>query len=60
MKELFDESGTKLQLCPEDLDEKMNAAGAVRGGPGEEKQAAAYSEDAPQEGPYGQRVAPGN
>ncbi|MDQ4148504.1 MAG: hypothetical protein M3164_00675 [Actinomycetota bacterium] len=58
MKEFFDESGQKLELCAEDLDKRMNAAGVVEGGPGEEKQAAAYAEGAPQEGPYGERPSP--
>jgi hypothetical protein len=58
MKEFFDESGKKLELCAEDLDKKINEAGLVRGGPGEEKRAAAYDADAPQEGPYGDRLAP--
>lgn len=58
MKEFFAESGEKLELCAEDLDKRMNEAGSVRGGPGEEKQAAAYDVDAPQDGPYGERVAP--
>lgn len=58
MKEFFDEKGTRLELCAEDLDEKMNAAGAVRGGPGEEKEAAAYDESGPKNPPYGERVSP--
>lgn len=58
MKEFFSESGDKLELCVEDLDKRMNRTGLVRGGPGEEKQAAAYADQAPQEGPYGERAAP--
>ncbi|HVL51114.1 MAG TPA: hypothetical protein VM754_06410 [Actinomycetota bacterium] len=58
MKEFFDESGTRMELCAEDLDRKMNEAGKVRGGPGEEKRAAAYAEDGPKNPPYGERVAP--
>lgn len=59
MKEFFDEQGTRLELCAEDLDAKMNEAGAVRGGPGEKKEAAAYDESGPKNPPYGERVAPG-
>ena len=43
LKEAFvDEDGgrTKKNLCPECLDQVMNAAGEVRGVPGEEKRAA--------------------
>lgn len=58
MKEFFDESGNRLELCAEDLDRRMNEAGAVRGGPGEEKEAAAYAEDGPRDAPYGERVSP--
>jgi uncharacterized protein (DUF2225 family) len=58
MKEFFDDDGKRLELCAEDLDTKMNAAGLVRGGPGEEKRAAAYAADAPQDGPYGDRLPP--
>jgi hypothetical protein len=54
MKEFFDDSGKRLELCADDLDKRMNAED-VMGGPGEEKAAAAYAEDAPQEGPYGER-----
>jgi hypothetical protein len=57
MKEFFDDDGKKLELCPEDLDKRMNAED-VTGGPGEEKAAAAYAEDAPQDGSYGEREAP--
>jgi hypothetical protein len=56
MKEFFDDSGKRLELCPDDLDERMKAKDVV-GGPGEEKAAAAYAEDAPQKGPYGERPA---
>ena len=58
MKEFFDETGRRWELCAEDLDHKMNEAGKVRGGPGEEKQAAAYVEDGPKNPPYGERVSP--
>ncbi|CAN5857335.1 hypothetical protein BH23ACT12_BH23ACT12_20970 [soil metagenome] len=58
LKEFFDESGRRLELCPEDLDEKMNEAGSVHGGPGEKKEAAAYDDDGPRTGPYGEREAP--
>lgn len=58
LKEFFDENGSKLELCPEDLDHKMNEAGSVYGGPGEKKEAAAYDEDGPRTGPYGEREAP--
>ena len=58
MKEFFDSEGRRLELCAEDLDHKMNEAGKVRGGPGEEKQAAAYDVDGPKNPPYGERVAP--
>ena len=58
MKEFFDESGRRWELCPEDLDAKMNETGKVRGGPGEEKQAAAYAEEGPKNPPYGERVSP--
>jgi hypothetical protein len=43
MKEAFEGAGeerTKLELCPECLDEVMNEAGQVRGVPGDEKRAA--------------------
>ncbi|HEX2259859.1 MAG TPA: hypothetical protein VHJ40_08970 [Actinomycetota bacterium] len=56
MKEFFDDSGKKLELCAEDLDKRMKSED-VMGGPGEEKAAAAYAEDAPQKGPYGERPA---
>jgi hypothetical protein len=59
MKEFFDESGKRLELCARDLDEKMNAAGSVSGGPGEKKEAAAYDDSGPRTGPYGERVSPG-
>lgn len=58
LKEFFDESGRRMELCPEDLDGKMNEAGSVRGGPGEKKEAAAYDDDGPRTGPYGEREAP--
>lgn len=58
MKEFFDGSGNRLELCSEDLDRRMNEAGTVRGGPGEEKEAAAYAEDGPRQAPYGERVSP--
>jgi hypothetical protein len=58
LKEFFDEDGNRLELCAQDLDEKMNEAGSVRGGPGEKKEAAAYDEDGPRKGPYGEREAP--
>lgn len=58
MKEFFDSEGKRLELCAEDLDLKMNEAGKVRGGPGEEKRAAAYDVDGPKNPPYGERVAP--
>ena len=58
LKEFFDAEGRRLELCPEDLDHKMNEAGTVHGGPGEKKQAAAYDDDGPRNGPYGERVSP--
>lgn len=58
MKEYFDETGDRLELCPEDLDDRMNEQESVRGGPGKEKAAASYSEDAPQDAPYGERTPP--
>lgn len=58
MKEYFDEAGKRMELCPDDLDERMNAQEVVRGGPGKKKAAASYSEEAPQDAPYGDRTPP--
>lgn len=58
LKEHFEPSGRKVNLCPQDLDERMNRNEAVRGGPGKEKAAASYSESAPQDAPYGERTPP--
>lgn len=55
MKEVFTEEGNKERLCPEDLDKRMNEADRVKGGPGEEKQAAAYIDEKAEEAPYGER-----
>lgn len=55
LKEAFDDDGTKLNLCPEDLDKRMNAADRVRGGPGEEKQKAAYMDSSAEEATDGER-----
>jgi len=46
-----------LELCPQDLDEKMNEASSVSGVPGEKREAA-YDDDGPRTGPYGEREAP--
>jgi hypothetical protein len=55
LKEVVNEDGSKLELCPECLDKRMNAADEVRGGPGEEKQAAAYLDEAAEQATYGTR-----
>jgi hypothetical protein len=55
MKEVFKEGGDKERLCPEDLDKQMNKADRVKGGPGEEKTAAAYVDEKAEEAPYGER-----
>lgn len=55
LKEVMTEDERKLQLCPEDLDKRMNAADEVRGGPGDEKQAAAYLDEAAERAEYGTR-----
>ncbi len=55
MKEVFKEGGDKERLCPEDLDKRMNEAERVKGGPGEEKAAAAYVDEKAEEAPYGER-----
>lgn len=58
LKEHFEPSGEKIDLCPEDLDERMNKEQYVRGGPGKEKAAASYAKEAPQDAPYGLRAPP--
>lgn len=53
LKEVMYEEGkqrTKRNLCPECLDEVMNAAGQVRGIAGDEKRAAIHITEAPGEG----------
>lgn len=59
MKEAFEGAGeerTKLELCPECLDEVMNEAGRVRGVPGEEKRAAVrVGEGESSRGDFGER-----
>jgi len=55
MKEVVNEAGDVERLCPEDLDKRMNAASEVKGGPGEQKKAAAYVDEAAKDAPYGER-----
>lgn len=55
MKEVVTDDGRKEEVCPEDLDKRMNAADKVKGGPGEHKKAAAYLDDAAEDAPYGER-----
>ncbi|MBW3589147.1 MAG: hypothetical protein KY429_06990 [Actinobacteria bacterium] len=55
MKEVVNDAGETERLCPEDLDKRMNAANEVKGGPGEQKEAAAYVDEAAEEAPYGER-----
>lgn len=51
MKESFEPDGTKLELCPECLDEHMNESDEVRGGPGDKKVKAAYVDEAAKSAP---------
>lgn len=55
LKEVVSDDGSKLRLCPSCLDKLMNAADEVRGGPGDEKQAAAYVDEAADQATYGVR-----
>ena len=55
LKEVIEGPGSRLELCPVCLDERINEAAEVRGGEGEEKARAAYVDDAASEGSYGRR-----
>lgn len=55
LKEVIEGPGSRLELCPVCLDERMNEAVEVRGGEGQEKPKAAYVDDAASEGSYGRQ-----
>jgi len=56
MKEVVEGPGSRLELCPTCLDERMNEAAQVRGGEGDEKARAAYVDAAASEAEYGRRT----